>query len=325
MRLLLLQFKRLGDVILTTPVLSALRAHRPDAHLTLALDATSAGLAPALDADHILIRRRNLWTPLALGRFDAVLDLTGNDRSALATLVSRAPRRITWTRFAKKPLRRALYTDFVDSSVRDRHTVDHHLDLLAPLGITAENVPPALRLPETARQDAARALTEAGIAGPFAVIHPGTARPEKYWLPDRWAVVIADLQSRLPVVLTGSDAPAERAHLDAILGELTALGLPHPVRLAGRLSLLATAAVLERASLVAAVDSAPVHLADALGVPVVALFGPTNPFHWRPRRATSRIVTAAGSGEFHPQFPKAPMDAISTEAVLAAIAALPQT
>jgi len=317
MRILILQLKRIGDAILTTPLLSALRERLPDAHLTLALDRATAALAPALGADHILIRSQNFWLALATSRFDVVLDLTGTDRSALVTVLSRAPRRITWARFAKKPFRRLIYNEFVESSVRDRHTADHHTDLLRALGIAVENVPLALRLPATARDEAATALTAAGIVGDYAVIHPGTARPEKYWLPERWAEIIAHLQRDLglAVVLTGSNDPAERTHLEAINSQLSTL-TPQlsPAILAGKLTLLGTAAVLERARLLCAVDSAPVHLADALGTPVIALFGPTNPHHWRPRRTTAYVVTSVAG--------KAPMSEISTAAVLTEISSL---
>jgi len=96
--------------------------------------------------------------------------------------------------------------------------------------------------------------------------------------------------------------------------------LPEPVPdFAGQLSLLATAAAIERAKLLCAVDSAPVHFADALGTPLVALFGPTNPFHWCPRRATSRIVTAAGGWKAGADFRKAPMSDIASMSVTEAI------
>ena len=314
--MLLLQLKRIGDAILTTPLLAALREHLPGAHLTLALDRATAALAPAMNADRILIRGQNFWPALATGRFDVVLDLTGTDRSALATVLTRASRRITWARFAKKPLRRLIYNEFVESSVRERHTADHHTDLLRALDIIVENVPLALHLPETARAEATAALTAAGITEDYAVIHPGTARSEKYWLPERWAEVIARLQRDygLPVVLTGSNDPAERAHLQAISSQLSTINHQRPAILAGQLTLLGTAAVIERARLLCAVDSAPVHLADALGTPVIALFGPTNPHHWRPRRTTAHVVTPAAG--------KAPMSEIPTAAVLAEIQAL---
>jgi ADP-heptose:LPS heptosyltransferase len=317
MRILILQLKRIGDVILTTPVLAALREHIPGCHLTVALDAATAGLAPALDADRVLIRGPGFWRSLAAGGFDICLDLTGTDRSALATAVSRAHRRITWTRFARKPLRRFIYSEFIESSVKQRHTTDHHTDLLRSLGIHSENVPLTLKLPDAAVAEAEQALVAVGIREPFAVVHAGTFRPEKFWIPERWAEVIVELSNhhQLPVILTGSTNAAERFHLDAIQRALPSL-IPD---LAGKLSLLGTAAVLARARLLCAVDSAPVHLADALGTPLVALFGPTNPFHWRPRRATSRIVTPAGGESFSPSHPKSPMSDISTTAVNDAI------
>ncbi|MDD5199770.1 MAG: glycosyltransferase family 9 protein [Terrimicrobiaceae bacterium] len=311
MRILLIQLKRIGDTLLTTPVLSALREHAPQARLTLALNASTAALAPALDADRILVRGDHFWRALATTRFDIALDFTGNDRSAVVTALSRAPRRITWARFARKPLRRLIYNEFVASSVRDRHTADHHTDLLRALDIHVEDVPLALRLPAAAQAEADQTLAAGGIATPFAVVHAGTARPEKYWLPERWAEVIAHLRTDhcLPVVLTGARDSAERAHLDAIQRALECSGCDC-LDLAGKLSLLGTAAVLARARLLCAVDSAPAHFADALGTPLVVLFGPTDPFHWRPRGTNSRVVSA-------PQ--RSSMAEISTESVRSAI------
>ncbi len=324
MRILVLQLQRIGDVILTTPLLAGLRKSSPGCSITIAIDESTAALAPALDVERAVVFRKGFaghgfWRELAAGRFDVCLDVTGNDRSASAAALSGARRRITWSRFAGKPLRRLAFTEFVDSSVKGRHTADHHTDLLRALGVELENVPLDLRLPQAARDEAANAL--AGIAMPFAVVHAGTTRAEKYWLPERWAEVIAFIRSELglPVVLTGSSDASERRHLDAI----QRAALEPCLDLAGKLSLLGSAAVIERARLLCAVDSAPVHFADALGTPLVALFGPTNPFHWRPRRATSRIVAAAGEGqELAPGYPKAPMSGIAVSSVVAAVRSL---
>ena len=322
MRILVLQLKRIGDAILTTPLLAVLRERVPGCEITIALDSSTSGLAPALDADHTLIFRRGLaglsfWGALAKGGFDVCLDVTGNDRSAAAATISRARRRITWARIARKLLRKAIYTQFVESSVKERHTADHHTDLLRALDIEVENVPLHLNLPRAAKDEAAQAIENAGLTTPFAVVHAGTARAEKYWRADRWAEVIEHLRTALglAVVLTGSDDSSERVHLDAIQNGLKA----KCPSLAGKLSLLATAAVIGKARLLCAVDSAPVHLADALGTPLVALFGPTNPFHWRPRSASSRIVTAAQVENIAPNFPKSPMDDIPAARVIAAI------
>lgn len=320
-RILLIQLKRIGDVILTTPALTALREAFPTAHLTLAIDANANGLAEALPADEVLVRRPGVeglpfWRSIFRGKFSAALDFTGNDRSALVAALSRAPQRIAYARFARKPLRRLIFTEFVESSVRHRHTADHHTDLLQPLGIQRENVSSALTLPAGAVAEADATLLAAGLTAPYAIVHPGTARAEKYWLPERWAEVIDFLQTEkhLPVLLTGSNDAIEQSHLAAIKSHLT----QPAVDVSGKLSLLGTAALIARARVVAAVDSAPVHFADALGTPVVALFGPTNPFHWCPRNAQSVIVSpndvvsATAKG--------APMTSLSAEQVIAALA-----
>ncbi len=101
--------------------------------------------------------------------------------------------------------------------------------------------------------------------------------------------------------MTGSNDPIEQRHLQKILN------LP-VANASGALTLLGTAALIQRASLVIAVDSAPVHLADALGTPVIALFGPTNPFHWRPRKPGSQVIQLGET-----------MTDIPPEAVLAAV------
>ena len=100
MKILLLQLKRIGDLILTTPAIAALRNAYPDAHITLAVSNECADLLPAIsNVDHILIARRNLRdvamvSCVAGNRFDYCIDFTRNDRSAFLTLLSAARRRV---------------------------------------------------------------------------------------------------------------------------------------------------------------------------------------------------------------------------------------
>ncbi|HEY5791957.1 MAG TPA: hypothetical protein VIS74_01585, partial [Chthoniobacterales bacterium] len=181
MRILVVQLKRLGDLVLTTPVFAALREALPEARITLAAPAAAADLAPLLDVDEILLfgNGRADWLRLLRGKFDVCLDFTGNDRSLLVSALSRARMRITYQRFAAKPFRRFVFTRFVDSNVSRRHTADHHVDLLQPLGIHRERVPSHLRA----------GPLPAGIAKPYAILHAGTARREKYWSAEGWAGV----------------------------------------------------------------------------------------------------------------------------------------
>jgi ADP-heptose:LPS heptosyltransferase len=213
--------------------------------------------------------------------------------------------------------RRVPYHDLVESSVRDQHTIDHYAALA---GAGADATEPRLNIPADAVQKARR------LCGPgdFALIHAGTARPEKYWLPERWARVIEHLhhQHGLPCILTGGSDSQERAHLAEIERASAA-----PVQnLAGKLDLLELAALVSEARLVMSVDTVVVHLAAAFQRPQVALFGPTNPFHWRPRHPGAIVFTAATPGApLHnptPRMKGAPMDQLSTDPIIRATDAL---
>jgi ADP-heptose:LPS heptosyltransferase len=311
MTILLLQLKRIGDLILTTPVVAALREEFPTAKIHLVIDAAGSSLAPLLGADTVWIHRKGgpnpwVWRDLPRLRPDWCFDLSGTDRSAWFTALARARQRVTYERFRRKAFRRLLFTDFVESSVRDRHTADHAVDLLAPLGIRRNHVPLSLHLPESAAQP----------ARPCAVLHAGTARPEKYWQADRWAAVAAHLHHRhgLEIVLTGSTAPDETVHLEAIRQEC---GVP-TVNLAGTTDLAGLAGVIAGARIFCGVDTAAMHLAEAARTPTVALFGPTNPFHWRPRHTAAVVLRADTTEPFKPGQTGGPMDHLTTAAVVAA-------
>jgi ADP-heptose:LPS heptosyltransferase len=319
MQLLCLQLKRIGDAILTAPALAALRAAHPGAHITLVLHGPSGGLGPAMAAaDEVRVYspgqpNLGLWTRLLTNHWTACYDFTGTDRSAVMARLSRAGRIFGYRRFVEKqPWRADGYTDLCDASVRTLHTVDFHLAL------TGFPMPEdtGFRPPHEGR------VTVPGLPdGPFVVVHPGTARAEKYWPAHRWAEVISRLP--LPVVLTGSADPEERAHLASIRQAL-ATAAPPIHDLSGTLTLMQLAEVIGRARLVLSVDSAAMHLAAMARRPQVALFGPTNPFHWRPRHPQARVLLASGepAESIGPRHLAAPMDALSTAAVSDAIGEL---
>ncbi len=337
MRILALQLKRIGDLVLTTPALHALKS--TGAHVTLVVMDGTAALAPMLEGtvDTTFVYRTggkngSLWKQLWRGRFDACVDFTGRDRSALMTLASRARTRlIARPSLRKGRWRRLCYNTVADAPVRSRHTVDHYLDHLAPLQgllpLAPSDHPPAgpvLRLPPEAITQAAHILAAHGIGAndKFFVVHPGSARREKYWLPARWAEVIAFCQETLHrrcVLTGGSGDPTETEHLAQLRAALAARG-QSCVDLAGQLDLTTLTAVLSRASLFLGVDSGPMHLAAAWRRPQIVLFGPTNPFHWRPRHPGC-MVLQAGHGDapvhqFAERSPGGPLDLISTRALI---------
>lgn len=333
MRILVLQLKRIGDLILTTPALWALRQNFPKAHLALAVEAGSREMLPAIDYvdDTLVYERRGengrMWRHLLLRHYDVCLDFTGTDRSALCGVLSKARRRVTFEWVQRSRFRHVFYNEFVGSSVRENHTVDHYLHLLRALQVPIRaGAPIVLRLPEWAPRKARQLLAEAGLGdgAPFILVHPGTARPEKYWPATRWAEVIrwCEANLQMPCVLSGSDDGHEQNQITLITEAYPEIAARD---ISGRLDLLTLAALTQQASLVLTVDSAPMHLAGAFGTPQVALFGPTNPFHWRPRHDRAIILQSHGPTsppEFRPQHPGGPMTEISTQNAIDAIVAL---
>lgn len=320
MKILCLQLKRIGDLLLTTPVLTAIKEVYPEAEIHLAVDGAFSSLFPCVEADHFLPLRRapiGAWSNLLLERYDVCLDFNSSDRSALASFLVRCPFKITYSRFQQRPFRHRIYHTFVNSILSERHTVDFHLDLLAPLGIFRQDLPLTIKLPSIAEQAIDRLLMNLGVTSPFLIVHPGTHRPEKYWLNERWLTVIRhirQLHPALPVLLTGSASLSERLSLQSLLAQ-SHEGLWHD--LIGKLNLAELAALISKARLLCGVDSAPIHLADAVSTPCVALFGPTNPYHWRPRNRGAHIV--GPSLPYQPKIPEKAMDTISSEAVISAI------
>jgi predicted lipopolysaccharide heptosyltransferase III len=329
-KILLLQLKRIGDLILTTPAIAALRKNHPDAHITLAVSNDCAELLPAIsNVDRVLIARRNLrdlaMLPSFAGkRFDYCIDFTRNDRSAVLTLLSRARKRVASYRVRDQSKTRArLYTDLVGVRVRDMHTIDYNLALLEPLGIRAASSAPQLDLPRPVREKADALRRDWKITRPYMILHPGSARREKLWDAVRWVEVINHFgqNNEFELVLTSGPSVDEQAHIASI----TRRSRQKFIDLSGKTDLLTLAALIGQAQLLVTVDSAPVHFAATTGTPQVILFGPTNPFHWRPTDSPALILhgkSGAPVTEFAPVRPRFPMSEISTEAVISAMDSL---
>jgi heptosyltransferase III len=328
--ILLLQLKRIGDLVLTTPVIETLRETFPEAILTLIVSREGAPLLTAItgvDRTYVIQRKFSdvkIFRAVARKKFDYCIDFTGNDRSALLAWLSGAQKRIVsnWTRVQSK-FRAGAYNEFVADRVSDLHTIDFHLSLLEPLGIRHASTTIKLQVPAAAREKANEIRRAHKIDHPFVIFHPGSARMEKFWHAQRWAEVIDHVRTVLKFtpVLTSGNSALEQRHIAEIKGKL-----PQPVvDLSGTIDLLTLTALVEQARMIVTVDTAPMHLAAALQMPQVVLFGPTNPFHWRPRQSSALILhgrSMAPAVEFTPEQPRHSMNDISTEAVINAMNSL---
>jgi len=330
MKILLIQLKRIGDLILTTPAIAAVREKFPDAKITLVIAPECKALAPAIaGVNKLLVMPRGLSgfraiAAIGRGKFDYCVDFTRNDRSALLVLLSRARKRIVSFRIkVRSKFRTRFYNEFVQHRMRDMHTIDYHLALLEPLGISNVSRAVRLELPKSMREAADELLSAHNIRRDFIIFHPGSARAEKFWNAQRWAEVInhAATNHDVDLVLTGGSLPLEQAHISDIKSKVD----HEIVDLSGKTDLLTLAALIARAHLLITVDSAPMHLASASRTPQVILFGPTNPFHWRPRESPALILQGTSTSpftEFVPKQPRLPMNQISTEGVIGAMETL---
>lgn len=331
-RILILQLKRIGDLILTAPALAALRAAVPDSEIVLLCNTGAADLARCIPSVNRVITYRagranlNAWSSALAGPWDACLDFTGTDRSALLAGLSHARHRLGYAKFSSRPLRRLAYTGFCEAPVRELHTLDFHAALVELFIGRPPPLPdaPPLLVPDGVDRTAREKLSAAGVFGPYAIIHPGTVKEEKLWPASRWAEVISHLVEHRgwSVVLTGANEGVERGHLAELKGQLHV----RVADLTGALALPELAALIAGCRMMLGVDSMAMHLAALFRRPQVAIFGPTNPFHWWPRHARAAVLSGPGPAprlEFHPREVAHPVSEVSTAAVIGAIESIP--
>lgn len=299
-RLLVVRLDNLGDVILCTPLLRALRAALPDARLTLLASPAGAQLAPLLpwvdevravralwqDASGSLpfdpARERALVDDLAAGRFDAAV---------ISTSFSQSPYPPAYACYlAGIPVRAALAPDFaggvlshpVPDPPTGGHQADRALALAAGLGVPVADTDLELAVPAPVRAAAARLLAARGVGGRYAVAAPGASCPARRYDPARFGAVVAGLTADLPVVVVGGDR--ERDLVATVAGRAG-------VALAGATTVPELATVVAGAELVVTNNSGPLHLAEAFRRPTVALFaGTEREAEYTPRAAPLRLL-----------------------------------
>lgn len=323
-RVLLLRLERIGDLLMVLDAIGAVRARAPGADITLTVGSWNADLArllPAVDrVDTIdapwlsqegtrsslreVARRVLRWRRDDL---DLAINFEPDIRSNALLAASGARRRVGYsTGGGGGILTTALpYDRTVHTAANALRLVERALpgtavpaDEVAGMmlrtsdaaGQLPGNVRPALRVPEDARARADRLLGARDRLGPLVGINPGAGRTIKEWPAQRLAVAATDLAERdqATIVLLGSAADRERA--SAVRGNL-----PHHVRLldlSSDLPLVDLAAVLARLSVLVTADTGPMHLAAAVGTPVVGIFGPSDPARYAPLNPRSVVVHA---------------------------------
>jgi heptosyltransferase-3 len=312
-RVLITKLRHHGDVLLTSPVFTTLARAAPAAEIdalvyretapmleghphiaqlhTIDRDWKKLGVATQLREEWALLRR------LSARRYDLLVHLTEHPRGlTLARLLS--PR---WSVTRERPSRAALWRRHFTHFYRlprttPRHAVEANLDALRRIGVYPYEPEKKLVLvPGTgagARADAL--LAQHGVAAnAFVQVHPGSRWLFKCWPAERTAALVERIVAGgLAVVVTSAPDARERTLVAAILEALSPEARARVVDLGGMLTLPELAALTGRARAFVGVDSAPMHIAAAMGTPTVALFGPSGEREWGPWRVAQRVITS---------------------------------
>ena len=312
-RVLVTKLRHHGDVLLTSPLFTVLRRALPDAEIDALVYRETAPMLeghPAIARLHAIDRdwkRSGLWTQLraergllralATRRFDLIVHLTEHPRGAWLTRLLRPRYAVARELPDAHWLWRSSFTHYYRlPRGRPRHTVECNLDALRRLGLQPADTDRALVLVPGERDSArASALLAENHLEPrrFIQLHPGSRWLFKSWTAERYSALLeAIVGDGWRVAITGAPDARERQLVTETLAPLAAATRAQVVDLSGALSLRELAALTREARAFVGVDSAPMHIAAAVGTPVVALFGPSGEVEWGPWRVAQRVVVS---------------------------------
>ena len=312
-RALVTKLRHHGDVLLASPVFTALRSALPAAELDALVYRETAPMLdghPAIARLHLIDRdwkrsglvaqakaEISLLRTLASRHYDLVVHLTEHPRGAWLTRLLRPRYAVARELPRAHWLWRTSFSHYYRlPRTTPRHTVECNLDALRRLGLQPASGDRRLVLVPGAA-DVARAaalLDQHGLrSGEFIQLHPGSRWMFKAWTPGQYAALLERLvRDGRRVAITGAPDERERRLADAILAALAPPARAGVVDLVGAMGLRELAALTRQARVFVGVDSAPMHIAAAVGTPVVALFGPSSEIEWGPWQVPHRVVAS---------------------------------
>ena len=284
-KILVIKLRYIGDVLLTTPILRILRNNFPQARITaLVNEGTEAVLQqnPCLDDIAVLpsgnwVKQIQFLNLIRSRRFDCVIDLSDGDRSAILTAISGAEMKIGLNNEGR--VRGQVYSWSVQGQYGTMHMVDYYAQTLTPLGIEPRICDPEWNVSDDESQVVQQILSDHGLANKkWIMLHPAARYWFKAWPADRFAAIgTLFAKEGYQIVLVGSEDEQNVAQ------EVICAAKETIINLVGKTSIRELGALMKVCALFIGNDAGPMHMAAAVGCPVVGLFGPTDPTVWGPR------------------------------------------
>jgi 3-deoxy-D-manno-octulosonic-acid transferase/heptosyltransferase-1 len=311
MEILVVKMSALGDVIHALPIIPALKSSFPDARIHWLVEESAAPLIrlhSGIDETYVFPRRRwaehgrhpNKWgavfgeirdliRELKGLQYDLAIDLQGLLKSGIWMQLVEATRKVGFN--GSREGSRMFVTERICVPRDGIHAVERYLRMVEAIGADLSDVDFGLSPPGDARDRISEILDQAGESCPksYAVIVPSARWETKEWSACRFAELADRLVEDLDLQIVMTGISGEHAKTENIMRMMK----HQPIDLAGKTDVHALMALLEGARVVISVDSGPMHLAAALGTPVVALFGPTAPWRTGPYGRGHRIIRAS--------------------------------
>lgn len=311
-RILIVRMSALGDIVHALPVLAALRRAWPAAKVDWIVDEAYAPILSLAEGLHqsVIVRAKSgnpEGLPPRFGggagyiqavrylraqKYEAALDLQGLLKSAVWARLSGAARVIGFDRaHLREPLAASFYTETV-VPLEAPHVIQKNLSILKALGVPTS----AMELPlhPAASSATTAAVAAAGGARKYAVLNPGAAWPNKRWPAERFGALAAQLHARTGLSSLVTWGPNERELAEQVIAASDGAAAAAPP------TEIADLAVLMRdAALVVSGDTGPLHIAAAMGAPLVGLYGPTWPERNGPWDPDDQVISRAGGCVCH--------------------------
>jgi 3-deoxy-D-manno-octulosonic-acid transferase/heptosyltransferase-1 len=305
--ILIVKLSAIGDVVHTLPLLEVLRKNFPQARIDWVVEEEAGQIIMGHSMiDHVLVSHRKTWQKsltkrrhrtatlremfrfireLRSHKYDLVIDLHGLFKSGVLTGLSRAKRKIGFTGGREGSslflTERPYYVNY------DQHALDRYLKTIDYMGCTMYSWKGDIPVDGSDRDAIESFILNNDLQNKKIVaINPIARWKTKLWEPERFSLLADRVQKELnvKVVFTGSEQ--DRGVIDEIVREMETI----PLDLAGRTSLKALAYLYSKCDLLITTDTGPMHMAAAMGCPVIALFGPTAPWRTGPYGKEHRVI-----------------------------------